>query len=429
MYQAPSARPGFAPGRPRGLPRPFWVLWSGTLINRLGTMVEPFLGLYLVGVRGLSVVAAGAVLAVYGVGSMISQLLGGFLADTLGRRATFTMGMLANGAAAIALGYVTAIAAVITTTFAFGVTIDLYRPASQAMVADLIPSAERTRAYGLMFWAANLGFSIAMVFGGTLAQAGYRWLFWADALSCTVFALLVWRAVPETRVGPAEHGTQARAFREVLRDRVMIGFTLAMLGHAAVYQQAFTTLPLAMRADGLPPRAYGLAMAFNGITIVLVQPLISRWLGRHDHSLVIVVGNVLIGAGFTVTSLASSALTYMGAVFVWTLGEIAVAAVGGAIVAGLATAHLRGRYLGLFGAAWSTGALLAPLGGTPLLDLGAPTLWLTCGAVAAVVSLSQLALTPAIRCRTRPESPGFSPTQRPPFHPADPSIGSEALTR
>src|SRR6266542_947636 len=399
MYQAPSARPGFAPGRPRGLPRPFWVLWSGTLINRLGTMVEPFLGLYLVGVRGLSVVVAGVVLAVYGMGSMISH------------------------------GYVTAIAAVITKTFAFGVTIDLYRPASQAMVADLIPSAERTRAYGLMFWAANLGFSIAMVLGGTLAQAGYRWLFGADALSCTVFALLVWRAVPETRVGPAEHGTQARAFREVLRDRVMIGFTLAMLGHAAVYQQAFTTLPLAMRADGLPPRAYGLAMAFNGITIVLVQPLISRWLGRHDHSMVIVVGNVLIGAGFTVTSLASSALTYMGAVFVWTLGEIAVAAVGGAIAAGLATAHLRGRYLGLFGAAWSTGALLAPLGGTPLLDLGAPTLWLTCGAVAAVVSLSQLALTPAIRCRTRPESPGFSPTQRPPFHPADPSIGSEALTR
>jgi hypothetical protein len=42
----------------------------------------------------------------------------------------------------------------------------------------------------------------------------------------------------------------------------------------AVCQQAFTTLPIAMHQRGLPPRAYGLVMALNGIVIVILQPLV-----------------------------------------------------------------------------------------------------------------------------------------------------------
>src|SRR5260370_1168789 len=58
---AGSGRPG-PRSRPGGLPRLFWVLWSGILVNRLGTMAEPFLGVYLVAVRGFSVAAAGPAL-------------------------------------------------------------------------------------------------------------------------------------------------------------------------------------------------------------------------------------------------------------------------------------------------------------------------------------------------------------------------------
>jgi MFS family permease len=119
------------------------MLWAGILINRLGTLVEPFLGVYLVAVRGFPATAAGAVLTVYEAGSMVSQILGGALADALGRRATLTAGMLANGAALITLGYMTAAPAVIAATFAAGATVDIYRPAAQALVADLIPAAGR----------------------------------------------------------------------------------------------------------------------------------------------------------------------------------------------------------------------------------------------------------------------------------------------
>ncbi|MGE5291366.1 MAG: MFS transporter [Micromonosporaceae bacterium] len=186
----------------------------------------------------------------------------------------------------------------------------------------------------------------------------------------------------------------------------MVAFALVALGCMTVYQQAFTTLPIAMHAGGLPPRAYGLVMAVNGIVIVTVQPLTGRWLADRDPGRVAAAGNALTGAGFAATALAFTVLGYAGAVCVWTLGEIAMATAGVAIVAGLAPAHLRGRYLGFYGAASSLGALLAALAGTQLLRLGAPALWLTCGALAAAAATGQATLTAAIRHRTRPRSQG-----------------------
>ena len=199
-------------------------------MNRLGTMVMPFTGVYLTQARGLSIAAAGLVMALFGAGSLVSQLLAGVLADRIGRRATLSGGMLATAAAMLALGYSTTLPAILASMFLLGLVADAYRPASNALVADLISPQERPRAYGLLFWAINLGYSVGMTAGGWLAQAGFLWLFWVDAVSCVAFAVLVWRAVPETRpMGKSEAG----GFGVVLRDRVMVGFTLVILGQRA----------------------------------------------------------------------------------------------------------------------------------------------------------------------------------------------------
>jgi hypothetical protein len=109
----------------------------------------------------------------------------------------------------------------------------------------------------------------------------------------------------------------------------MVGSMFVVLGYTAVYQQAFTTLPIAIHAGGLPPSAYGLVMALNGSVIVIAWPLTSRLLASKNHSLVVAAGIMLTGAGFAVTALASSVLAYASAVSVWTLGEIAMAAASG----------------------------------------------------------------------------------------------------
>ncbi|GAA1750330.1 MFS transporter [Nonomuraea bangladeshensis] len=390
--------PSFLRAQVGGLPRPFWALWGGTLVNRLGTMVMPFTGVYLTQARGLSVTAAGLVMGVFGVGSLLSQPLAGMLTDRIGRRATLSGGMLASGAAMLALGYSVSLPAVLASMLVLGVVIDLYRPASNALVADLVGPAERPRAYGLLFWGINLGYSVGMTAGGWLAGLGFLWLFWIDAVSCVVFAVLVWRAVPETRPEGARQATGG--FGAVLRDRVMVAFTLVVLGNALVYAQTMTMLPVAMtKAAGLSTAQYGTAMALNGVLIVVVQPLVSGWLGRRDPARTFALGLAVMGAGFALTAFVTSTLGLTATIAVWTAGEIVTAGIAGTIVAALAPEELRGRYAGLFGLAWSAAAVLAPLLGGPLLELGPRALWFTIGAVGLASAAGMLALGPAIRRR------------------------------
>ncbi|MFI7447157.1 MDR family MFS transporter [Nonomuraea sp. NPDC049714] len=394
-------KPSFLRSSFGGLPRPFWALWGGTLVNRLGTMVMPFTGVYLTQARGLSVAAAGLVMALFGAGSLVSQLFAGVLADRIGRRATLAGGMVATAAAMLALGYSTTLPAILASMFLLGLVADAYRPASNALVADLISPEERPRAYGLLFWAINLGYSVGMTAGGWLAQAGFLWLFWVDAVSCVAFAVLVWRAVPETR---PEGKTEAGGFAEVLRDRLMVGFTLVILGNALLYSQTFTTLPMAMTDKaggvGLTPAQFGLAMALNGVLIVIVQPLVSGWLGRRDPVRTLALGIAVMSAGFALTAFVSTTFWLAVTIAVWTAGEVVTAGIAGTILARLAPPHLRGRYSGLFGFAWSVAAVLAPLLGGGLLEAGGPrALWFTTGAIGLVATAGMLALGPAIRRR------------------------------
>ncbi|MFD8545379.1 MFS transporter [Streptomyces sp. NPDC059649] len=403
---APTPTPGAsAPGRLRryvrvragGLPGAFWVLWGGSLVNRLGSMVNPFLSLYLTGVRGVPLADTGLILAVVGIGSVISQPLGGFLADRFGRRVALTGGMLANGATLLALGHAHGLTVLVLACFTLGITIDLFRPAAQALVADAVPAADRTRAFGLLLWAVNLGFSVAMVLGGQLASHGYRLIFWIDAGACAFFGVLVWLAVPETR--PAVRDRTAGSYRTVLADRAMLAFAGIIVVYAVVFQQAFATLPLAMRGTGLSSGAYGLVMGVNGAVVIALQPLIGHRLADDDKSRVLAAGFALAAGGNVVAATASAAVGYALAVAVSTVGEILVFAVTAAVVADLAPAPLRGRYNGVIGMAWGTGFLIAPVIGTRLLALGSPALWLTCAALCLLAAAGQLTLAPALRRR------------------------------
>ncbi|SDJ15529.1 MDR family MFS transporter [Nonomuraea jiangxiensis] len=397
MSSTVAEKPSFLQAKFGGLPRPFWALWGGTFVNRLGTMVMPFTGVYLTQARGLSLTAAGLAMGVFGAGSLLSQLLAGMLADRIGRRATLSGGMLATSAIMLALGYSSSLPAILISMFALGLVMDIYRPASNALVADLVSPEERPRAYGLLFWGINLGYSVGVTAGGWLAGHGFIWLFWVDALSSLVFAALVWRAVPETRPAARE---STGGFGVVLRDRVMIGFTLVALGNALVYSQTMTMLPVAAaEVVKLTPGQFGLAMALNGVLIVIVQPLVSDWLGRRDHARAFAVGLVVMGLGFAMTAFVTDVAGLAVTITVWTVGEIITAGIPGAIVAALAPADLRGRYSGLFGLSWSLAAVLAPLLGGPLLELGPRVLWFTVGGVGLLSAAGILLLGPAIRRR------------------------------
>ncbi|HET6741625.1 MAG TPA: MFS transporter [Kribbella sp.] len=386
--------------RPAALPRAFWALWVCQLVNRLGSFVQPFLVLYLTHDRHLSAGTAGAVAAAVGAGTVTAQLVGGFLADRIGRRLTMLICFFGTAAALILLGSARDMALIWVCAFLVGLLGDLFRPAVQATVADLLQPTERVRAYGLLFWAINLGFSVSTVSAGVLASIGYGLLFWLNAGTSVIAGAVIWAMVPESRPVLDETTPPRPVLGVALRDRVFLLMILLQVGYATIYMQGYSTLPLAMSEDGLSSRTYGLVIALNGVVIVLVQPFLGRWMVKLDRPKLLAASMLVVGLGFGVGAVVHNWWGYALSVVVWTLGEIGFAAVIGAVFADLAPVDLRGRYMGLSGMAFGVGTVVGPLAGTNALEhLGPTVTWLSCAVLGVIIFIGQYALAPALHAR------------------------------
>jgi MFS family permease len=384
------------------LPRAYWVLWTGTLVNRAGTFVEPFAVLYLTTQRGFSPTQAGIALVFYGLGAAGSQLLGGWAADRIGRRTTLVAGLVAAAAALLLLGAARSLSTVCVAALLVGVSGDLYRPASAALVADLVSPIDRPRAYALLFWAVNLGFSVAAVTAGLLAEVSYTLLFVGDALTCLAFAAVVALGIRHDppRPPPADPGSPG-GFGTALRDPLVLGLVALTLLSACVYFQNAVTLPLAVTADGLSPAVYGAIMAVNGVLIVLLQPVAIRLLRGYDRARLLGIGSGLIGLGFFLTTYARTPLAYGATVVVWTIGEIVTAGLAASLVADLAPPEARGRYQAVWGTSFGVAALIAPAAGTWTYQyLGPTVLWVGCLVAGLVGAAGFSWLSPRFRART-----------------------------
>jgi len=379
-----------------GLPPTYWLIWTGTLINRLGGFVIPFLTLYLTTQREIPVSQAALMVSLFGAGSFIAQLTGGELTDRLGRRPVMLTSFLVTPAAMIVLGLSQAIPLIAVSTFAVGFFTDLYRPAVGAAIADLVPPESRTRAYGYNYWAINLGAAIAPVIAGLLAKYTYLALFIGDALTTFAFGLIVYFGIRETRPAEAEgagNTTPLERLGQLKREPILLLFSTLALFFGIVYMQGFVTLPVDMGSHGLGPEQYGLAIAVNGFLIVLISIPVSNMAGHWPRFEAMAVSAVLLGLGFGFTALAKSYPLFAISVGIWTLGEIAASAVAPAIIADLAPVKLRGLYQGIFGSAWGLAFFIGPLlGGWVYEHMGARLLWGGCLALGLLLALGFLAM-------------------------------------
>ncbi|MFF7634159.1 MDR family MFS transporter [Kitasatospora sp. NPDC008050] len=379
-----------------GLPSAFWWLWTTTLINRLGGFVVTFLALYLTADRGYSAAYAGLVASLFGLGSAIAALVGGVLADRIGRRPTLLVAQLLTALSTAVLGFADGQLMIASVAFLVGLSSNASRPATSAIIADLVPAADRVRAFALNYWAINIGFGVSAALAGLVASHGYLALFLADALSTLICAVVVFVRVPETRPAAPErdHAAPKVGLGTVFRDRrfmVLVGLTFLV---ALIAQQGSTTLAVTMGRAGLTTTQYGLVIGLNGLLIVLLQLPVTRLIQGRDRGMLLLVGALLTGWGFGLTAFAgSSALYYAATVAIWTVGEIMQAPTSMSLVAELSPAHARGRYQGVNSLAWSAASFLGPAAGGLLLDhAGRGTVWGCCAVLGTVAAAGYLGL-------------------------------------
>ncbi len=375
-----------------------WVLVLARAVNRLGAFTLPFLSVTLVASFGASVVEAGYLLAAFGVATIPSRVVGGWLADRCGARTTIVTGLVATAGAQLALAASPSLGPATLAVVALGLAFELYEPASQAMVADATSDEQRPVAFGLLAAAMAVAAMVAGLLGALLAGFGLRWLFVVDAATCLACAGLVHRWLT------AEPAARVPAY--AWRDRRLLTMLAVGCVFAVVYLQVGVALPLTVVARGLPVGDVGLLLTVSAATVALAQPVLAGGpLARLDAFAAMALGYVLLGAGLVATGQAHGMVPLAAATVLWSLGDLVLLGRATAVVAGLAPAGARGGYLATYGIAWGVAAVAGPLVGTRLFAVGGPLLlWSVLGALCLGLAAAQPVVRRGVSGRTPPAS-------------------------
>jgi MFS family permease len=343
---------------------------------------------------------------VFGAGSVAASIAGGQLSDRLGRRVTMLISLFGGAVSLTVLGLVRDLTALTAMVGVTGFVTELYRPAVLAIVADVVLPAQRMRAYGLLHWVINIGFAVASLVGGLLAELDFTILFIADAATMAAYGVIILVFVPETKPRAADAEAEearapaARARRSWLGDGsfvVLVGLTFLLM---LLPFQADASLSAHMMHQGFTPAAYGAALAINGVLIVAIQPWLTAWAANRDPTNVLIGAALLYGAGISMHGLASTFWLHGAAVIVWTFGEILESPARSTIVATMAPASARGRYQGATMLAFGLSRFVGPKLGTWTWEHEGPdTLWASCLALGIIVALGHAAAAPARRRR------------------------------
>ena len=385
-------------GNLRELPSAAWVLVGGSFINRFGSFVVPFLVLYLRH-KGFGIAQSGAAVAAYGAGEVLAGGIGGYLADRLGRRSTIALSMYSSAAAMVVLSQMHVYVAILALAFVAGLVSEVRRPASLALLVDLVPRKQRVTVFAVLRLAENLAFAAGIALGGFLANGSFLWLFLGDAASSVVYGTVALAALPEGRMSSPGSERERGGYRGVLADRAFVLFLVATLLLAFVYFQQQATLPLHVRDSGLSNADFGLLLSVNGLLVLLLELPISSLTMRRPPRQMTALGFLLVGLGFGLTAVAHTFPLLASTVAVWTLGEMVAAPVGYAFVADMAPNHMRGRYQGLYAVVFGAGGILGPAMGTYLFAHVEAWFWGLCGGLGLASALLVLAVRPA---RPRP---------------------------
>jgi MFS family permease len=350
----------------RRLPAPVRLLVVGTLINKLGSFIVPYLSLVLNREFHMSAAAAGGLITAYAVGSLISILAGGFLTDFLGRRTTLLVSLFGSGVLAMAMGLAPGAKAFVPLLLVFGFVAELYRPASHAIISDLLPSEDRATGFAALRVAINLGFAVGMAIGGLLVDWSWRVLFTADGVTTILFGATVFFFIRETR--PTTAPAEGTAVAEVggstgpWRDGVYAQLMLSSVAFSLVVFCFLTILPLTVTLwAGYPAAVYGAIVGFNGLVIAAFEISVIAWLQRFRRLRVAALGIVLSAVGFALTGAIPHWAWFLLTVTLWTGGEILTLPQQMSFIADWAPPDARGRYMALYSATWSVGFALNPI--------------------------------------------------------------------
>lgn len=363
----------------KGLSTEVWWLALITLINRAGTMVIPFLSLYLTKDLNFTLAEVGWVMTAFGMGSVIGSWLGGKLTDTIGYYKVMFRSLLTTGILFIALQFLNSFYAICFGIFLVMAVADMFRPAMFVALSAYSKPENKTRSVTLIRLAINLGFSAGPAIGGLIITAlSYGGLFWVDGITCIV-ASIVLLNVLNPKTSKVLDAVKVENPVSAYSDKAFLIFLVTMTLFGIIFLQYFSTMPLYYKdVHKLTEFEIGVLLGMNGFIIFLLEMPLIKWLEDEKKSQVsmILLGGVLTLLSFLVLNLSGWVGVLIIGMLFMTVGEMIAFPFSNAYALDRAKKGNQGEYMALYSIAFSIAHIFGHNVGMQLVDaIGFDNTW------------------------------------------------------
>lgn len=384
----------------RFLPRPFWVLAGATFVIRFGVFVVPFLTLFM-SRQGFSPQEAGMAVAAYSAGGFFASIVGGWLADRIGRNVTMALAALGGSCCMLLLSQASTLPWLVLLSSLTGFISEAGHPAGNALVQDIVPPEHRVAAFAVLRFSVNLGWALGPAAAGFLAEHSFFWLFAGDAITSAAFGAIAWTCLPRGRMSARQLSGWPHAWASIRLNRPFLALFGGCIAISFVLRQVTTTYTLHFEKSGHAMHLAGFVLALNGVMICLLEIPLSAWTRHWPVKPAIALGYLGMAASFLVLLFSHTIPAFVFSMILFTCGEMLAFSRQQAYAATLAPETMRGRYSGFLGLGWSSGSITGSLLGLSLYQYHPNLVWISC---AILGSLGARLLMQGSPAKSRPHS-------------------------
>lgn len=356
-------------------------LFGEAIFNLLFWMYFPFIALYFSTELGNS--TAGMLMTIPPLISLFGSLVGGSLADSIGRRRVMLMGSFIQ--ALMFILFALSMSPWLDYFAFIGISMGgaIYRPPSAAMVADLVPETERRQVFATFTTAKNIGAVLGPALGAILFFHYRHELLWTCSAVLGIYTLVIYFIVKETKLDIQKKPrlryilkAQWSDYREILRDKIFTIYILAGVFAVVTIMQLDLYLPIYI-INHVPTQVFiawnewsliltseeifGWMLGLNGLLFVLFVLPVTKWLKNRDERDVFILSSFLSGIGMLALGGSTNIWYLFLMTIVFTFGEIVRSPVMESFVSRYAPRESIGKYIGADSLQYTVGRFLAPV--------------------------------------------------------------------
>jgi len=355
----------------KGLSNEVWWLSLITLINRAGTMVIPFLSLYLTESLSFSLTQVAWIMSCFGLGSVAGSWIGGKLTDKIGFYKVMKASLFLTGIVFIALQFVSEFSHFCLGIFLVMLVADTFRPAMFVALSAYSKPENKTRSVTLIRLAINLGFSAGPFMGGLIiTYLSYKGLFWVDGITCILATLLLINVLNPKKTKTLDEAKIENPV-SVFSDKAFWVFFVGMFTFGFIFLQYFSTVPIFYKnAHHLSEVQIGILLGFNGFLIFLLEMPLIKWLeeSKYSKEFLMFFGLLLTGLSFLAMNLTAWSGILIIGMLLMTIGEMIAFPFSNAFVMDRAKKGKQGEFMAFYSIAFSISHIFGHNSGMQLID-------------------------------------------------------------